>query len=161
MALRQTSNEPIPITINKISMTDYETHHYDNELLRQSATFIATIKFHAMTDLEQIRKAIEAYCEENANAPKLLPDWCFLDCKYMLHLTGQRQKHFTRIRISTPFVDGHLFLMQSILFVCFFPFLSIYFGCLFLCLCARAFVYVSGVCRRVGVHVRHICSMYG
>lgn len=78
---RQTSNEPIPITINKISMTDYETHHYDNELLRQSATFFATIKFHAMTDLEQIRKTIETYCEENANTPKLLPDWCFLDCK--------------------------------------------------------------------------------
>lgn len=78
---RQTSNEPIPITINKISMTDYETHHYDNELLRQSATFLATIKFNTMTDLEQIRKTIESYCEENANTPKLLPDWCFLDCK--------------------------------------------------------------------------------
>ncbi|XP_055301129.1 eye-specific diacylglycerol kinase isoform X8 [Sitodiplosis mosellana] len=75
----QTSNEPIPITINKISMTDYETHHYDKDLLRQSATFFATIKLNTMTDLEQIRKAVESYCEENANTPKLLPDWCFLD----------------------------------------------------------------------------------
>ncbi|XP_031636667.1 eye-specific diacylglycerol kinase isoform X3 [Contarinia nasturtii] len=75
----QTSNEQIPITINKISMTDYETHHYDNDLLRQSATFFATIKLNAMTDLEQIRKTIDSYGEENANTPKLLSDWCFLD----------------------------------------------------------------------------------
>lgn len=62
-------------------MTEYETHHYDNDLLRQSATFYANIKLNAMMDLEQIRKTIENYCEENANTPKLLPDWCFLDCK--------------------------------------------------------------------------------
>lgn len=78
---RQTSNEPTSITINKISMTDYETHHYDNEMLRQSATFFVTIKLNTMTDLEQFRKTVETYCEENASTPKLLSDWCFLDCK--------------------------------------------------------------------------------
>lgn len=65
-------------------MTDYENHHYDKDLLRQSATFFATIKLNAVTDLEQIRKTIENYCEENANTPKLLSDWCFLDCKSVL-----------------------------------------------------------------------------
>ena len=67
-------------------MTDYETHHYDKDLLRQSATFFATIKLNQMTDLEQIRKAVESYCEENANTPKLLSDWCFLDCKLKFNI---------------------------------------------------------------------------
>lgn len=62
-------------------MTDYENHHYDKDLLRQSATFFATIKLNGMTDLEQIRKTVENYFEENATMPKLLSDWCFLDCK--------------------------------------------------------------------------------
>lgn len=62
-------------------MTDYETHHYDTMLLRQSAKFFTTVKLNAVTDLEQIRKTIEIYCDENPNTPKLLPDWCFLDCK--------------------------------------------------------------------------------
>lgn len=63
-------------------MTDYEIHHYDNALLRQSATSFATVKFNPVSDLEQVRKVIESYCEENANLPKLLNDWCFLDCEY-------------------------------------------------------------------------------
>lgn len=62
-------------------MTDYETHHYDRNLLRQSATLFATIKLNPVSDLEQVRKVLESYCEENTNLPKLLNDWCFLDCE--------------------------------------------------------------------------------
>lgn len=69
-------------------MTDYETHHYDNELLRQSAKMYATIKVNAVTDLEQIRKTIENYSDDSGNTPKLLPDWCFLDCKQYKRANG-------------------------------------------------------------------------
>lgn len=61
-------------------MCHYDTHHYDNEKLRQSASFIATIKLNPITDLEQVRRTIEEYFTENPSAPKLA-DWCFLDGK--------------------------------------------------------------------------------
>lgn len=61
-------------------MCNYDTHHYDNDKLRQSATFFATIKLNPITDLEQVRKTIEEYCTENPSVQKLA-DWCFLDGK--------------------------------------------------------------------------------
>lgn len=80
---RQSNFEPIPITIYKISMTDYETHHYDKDLLRQSATILASLKLNPDLDLESIRRSIEHYCEENPNT-KLNSDWCYLDCKSII-----------------------------------------------------------------------------
>lgn len=61
-------------------MTDYEIHHYDKDLLRQSATIIANLKLNPDLDLESVRRTIEHYCEENPNT-KLNSDWCYLDCK--------------------------------------------------------------------------------
>lgn len=61
-------------------MHNYDTHHYDNDKLRQSATFYATVNINPIMDLEQVRKVIEEHCEENPSVPKI-SDWCFLDCK--------------------------------------------------------------------------------
>lgn len=80
IVFRQSNFDLVPITINKISMTDYEIHHYDKDLLRQSATILATLKLNPDLDLESIRRTIEHYCEENPNL-KLNSDWCYLDCK--------------------------------------------------------------------------------
>lgn len=80
IVFRQSNFDPIPIKIYKISMTDYEIHHYDKDLLRQSATILATLKLNPDLDLESIRRTIEHYCEENPDS-MLNSDWCYLDCK--------------------------------------------------------------------------------
>lgn len=78
---RLSSFEPITVEIYKISMTDYENHHYDKDLLKSSATAFGSIKINPIADLEQVRKLIEKYTEETASCLKLSADWCFLDCK--------------------------------------------------------------------------------
>lgn len=67
-------------------MTDYENHHYDKDLLRQSGTLLGNIKINPISDLEQVRKMVEKYCEETPSCLKLSADWCFLDCKFNFFL---------------------------------------------------------------------------
>lgn len=62
-------------------MCNYDTHHYDNEKLKESATFLATLKLNPITDLEQVRRTIGEHVAENPSVPRLA-DWCFLDGKY-------------------------------------------------------------------------------
>lgn len=64
-------------------MSNYDTHHYDNEKLKQSATFLAALKLDPITDLEQVRRTIGDYIAENPSVPRL-SDWCFLDGKCSL-----------------------------------------------------------------------------
>lgn len=73
--------EPLNISIYKITMTDYEHHHYDKDLLRQSAVLLGNIEVNPIADLEQVRNMIIKYTEETAECGKLSPDWCFVDCK--------------------------------------------------------------------------------
>lgn len=61
-------------------MADYEQNHYDKELLKQAAVNLGTLDV-PVTDLEQVRVLINRYCEEQPDAPKLSPDWCFIDCE--------------------------------------------------------------------------------
>lgn len=63
-------------------MTDYEQHHYDKELLKQSAMHLGSIEVNPIADLEQIRNVITKHCEEASEFPTLSPEWCFVDCKY-------------------------------------------------------------------------------
>lgn len=76
--------EPVNVSLNKITMTDYEQHHYDKELLKNSALNLGTIEVNPIADLEQIRSVINKYCEDTADCQKLSPDWCFVDCKYLV-----------------------------------------------------------------------------
>lgn len=62
-------------------MTDYEQHHYDKELLKQSATNLGMIEVNPISDLEQLRALVNKHCEETVDFPKLAGDWCFVDCK--------------------------------------------------------------------------------
>lgn len=64
----------------KIMMSDYEQHHYDKDLLKNSAVNLGTLDV-PVTDLEQVRVLVNKYCEEQPDSPKLSPDWCFIDCK--------------------------------------------------------------------------------
>lgn len=61
-------------------MSDYEQHHYDKDLLKNSAVNLGTLDV-PVTDLEQVRVLVNKYCEEQPDSPKLSPDWCFIDCK--------------------------------------------------------------------------------
>ncbi|XP_058833302.1 eye-specific diacylglycerol kinase isoform X2 [Topomyia yanbarensis] len=70
--------ESLNITLLKIMMADYEQHHYDKDLLKQSAVNLGTLDV-PVTDLEQARVLINKYCEEQPDSPKLSPDWCFID----------------------------------------------------------------------------------
>ncbi|XP_039453074.1 eye-specific diacylglycerol kinase isoform X4 [Culex pipiens pallens] len=74
----QEKQESLNITLLKIMMADYEQNHYDKELLKQAAVNLGTLDV-PVTDLEQVRVLINRYCEEQPDAPKLSPDWCFID----------------------------------------------------------------------------------
>lgn len=67
-------------------MTDYEHHHYDKDLLKQSAVLLGNIEVNPIADLEQVRNLINKYTEENAECSKLSPDWCFVDCSYLINI---------------------------------------------------------------------------
>lgn len=62
-------------------MTDYTKHHYDKDLLRQSATQFANFTINPTADLAEVRKMIENYCNETPSNGLKISDWCFLDCK--------------------------------------------------------------------------------
>lgn len=63
-------------------MTDYTMHHYDKDLLRQSATLFVNFTVNPTADLAEVRKMIENYCNETPSTGLKLSDWCFLDCQY-------------------------------------------------------------------------------
>lgn len=65
-------------------MSDYEQHHYDKEIMKQSATALGTIEVNPTSDLEAIRVLINKLCDEGPDSPKLSPDWCFIDCEFKL-----------------------------------------------------------------------------
>lgn len=69
-------------------------------------------------------------------------------------------KHFARIRICPFNWMAYIFLMQSILFVYLFVslFIFVYFYARRLCTCLWLWLWL---CVYVGVHVRHVRSMYG
>ncbi|XP_065205629.1 eye-specific diacylglycerol kinase-like isoform X2 [Planococcus citri] len=76
--------EQLHLPIYKISMTDYEQHHYDKNRLRETAVYLGDIKATAATDLEQVRSIVNKMLIEEKNAEsdaatRLSSDWCFVD----------------------------------------------------------------------------------
>jgi diacylglycerol kinase (ATP) len=72
------------ISISRIKMSDYEQHHYDKEIMKQSATILGSIEVNPVSDLEAVRVLINKLCEEAQEGQKFSPDWCFIDCKEKL-----------------------------------------------------------------------------
>ena len=72
------------VGISRIKMSDYEQHHYDKEIMKQSATVLGSIEVNPTSDLEAIRVLINKVCDDAQDSPKLSPDWCFIDCKSKL-----------------------------------------------------------------------------
>ncbi|XP_075234118.1 retinal degeneration A [Lycorma delicatula] len=75
----QATLEQLKVTISKISMADYEQHHYDKQLLKQAAVSLGEIEINPVADLEQVRQIVNKLQESQPDLPKLSPDWCFVD----------------------------------------------------------------------------------
>lgn len=83
---------PTTYQVCKISMTDYEQHHYDKELLSQAAESLGQIEINPVSDLEQVRNQINHQLPmlpstlpcappstPSSTAPPTTMDWCFVD----------------------------------------------------------------------------------
>lgn len=84
--IQQTALETLKVNVDRISMCDYEQHHYDKELLKQAAVPLVVIEVNPVSDLVQVRELINKQLEKNnSNAAEnelptsLSPDWCFVD----------------------------------------------------------------------------------
>lgn len=89
------------IGISRIKMFDYELHHYDKEIMKQSASGIGTIEVNPTSDLETIRVLINKLCDEGPDSPKLSPDWCFIDCKWKLLFV-----------VNSPLIANEIFIQK-------------------------------------------------
>ncbi|XP_072941929.1 eye-specific diacylglycerol kinase isoform X2 [Epargyreus clarus] len=74
----QTTLEKLSLTVNLITMADYERHHYDKELLAKTADRVGSIEANPAADLEQIRSLIQNVIKESP-AHSNLVDWWFVD----------------------------------------------------------------------------------
>ncbi|KAJ8983903.1 hypothetical protein NQ317_006707, partial [Molorchus minor] len=75
----QTALDNLKINVHKISMADYEQHHYDKDLLAQAAIGIGNLEVNPISDLEQVRAQINKLMEDNKDQTKIYSDWCFVD----------------------------------------------------------------------------------
>uniref|UniRef100_A0A7N6AWS5 Diacylglycerol kinase n=1 Tax=Anabas testudineus TaxID=64144 RepID=A0A7N6AWS5_ANATE len=116
--------QPVPerlrIRVSRISMTDYETLHYDKDKLRQASIPLGLIVVPGDSDLETCREHIQRLQEEEAAKPKILssqrlsPKWCFLDCKYCLD-SFEHLNYVSEISQEEIFIlDPELVVMTSV-----------------------------------------------
>ncbi|XP_076064042.1 retinal degeneration A isoform X3 [Oratosquilla oratoria] len=75
--------EQLRLQVSRITMYDYEQHHYDREKLRSASAPLGLIMIDQDADLEQVRKHINRMMEDTANKGRstrpLSESWCFLD----------------------------------------------------------------------------------
>ncbi|XP_062527831.1 eye-specific diacylglycerol kinase isoform X2 [Bombyx mori] len=74
----QTTLDKLTLTVNLITMADYERHHYDKELLAKTAERVGSFDVNPATDLEQIRTLIQNMIKESQQYSNLV-DWWFVD----------------------------------------------------------------------------------
>lgn len=74
----QTTMDKLTLTVNLITMADYERHHYDKELLAKTAEQVGTLDVNPAADLEQMRGLIQNMIKES-QAYSNLTDWWFVD----------------------------------------------------------------------------------
>ncbi|XP_048481036.1 eye-specific diacylglycerol kinase isoform X2 [Plutella xylostella] len=74
----QATLDKLTLTVNLITMADYERHHYDKELLAKTAERVGTLDVHPAADLEQLRALIQGLVRESRAFSELV-DWWFVD----------------------------------------------------------------------------------
>ncbi|CAB3236124.1 unnamed protein product [Arctia plantaginis] len=74
----QTTLDKLTLTVNLITMADYERHHYDKELLAKTAERVGSLDVNPTADLEQMRRLIQGMIRESQTYSNLT-DWWFVD----------------------------------------------------------------------------------
>lgn len=70
------------MVILRLTMDQYERHHYDKPMLRKLANKLGIVEIDSQCDLEQVRNMLNEKFEQSISYPKVSQDWCFIDCKY-------------------------------------------------------------------------------
>ncbi|XP_045763383.1 eye-specific diacylglycerol kinase isoform X10 [Maniola jurtina] len=73
-----TTMDKLSLTVNLITMVDYERHHYDKELLAKTAERVGTLEVNPAADLEQLRTLVQNMIKESQTYSNLV-DWWFVD----------------------------------------------------------------------------------
>ncbi|CAG2054170.1 unnamed protein product [Timema podura] len=106
--LPQTALEQMTVSVDKISMSDYEQHHYEKDLLKEAALNVGTLEVSPVSDLEQVRKMINNL----PDASNLSADWCFVDS-----CTAERFFRVDRAQEHLHFVmdiaTDHLYVLDA------------------------------------------------
>nr|CAD7569287.1 unnamed protein product [Timema californicum] len=103
--LPQTALEQMTVSVDKISMSDYEQHHYEKDLLKEAALNVGTLEVSPVSDLEQVRKMINNL----PDASNLSADWCFVDSERFFRVDrAQEHLHFV-MDIATD----HLYVLDA------------------------------------------------
>ncbi|XP_061910112.1 diacylglycerol kinase zeta-like isoform X6 [Entelurus aequoreus] len=82
---QQPAPERLQLRVSRISMSDYEALHYDNDKLRQASIPLGLIVVPGDSNLEMGREHIQRLQEEDAakmknlSSQQMSPKWCFLD----------------------------------------------------------------------------------
>lgn len=74
----QTTLDKLSLTVNLISMIDYERLHYDKELLAKTAERVGSLEVNPAADLEQVRALVQNMIKESQTFSNLV-DWWFVD----------------------------------------------------------------------------------
>lgn len=69
------------MSILKVSMEQYQKHHHDTEMLRNSAQKLGVVEIESQFDLEQVRNMLKSRFADMICYSRLSNDWCFIDCK--------------------------------------------------------------------------------
>ncbi|XP_061833347.1 diacylglycerol kinase zeta-like isoform X4 [Nerophis lumbriciformis] len=82
---QQPAPERLRLRVSRISMSDYEALHYDNDKLRQASIPLGLIVVPGDSNLEMCREHIQSLQKEDAakmknlSSQQMFPKWCFLD----------------------------------------------------------------------------------
>lgn len=77
--------EPLTIALRRITMVDYDQHHYDKEVLMKTAVDFGAVVVNPISDLENVRGQINKHLlERGGEAARLSADWCFVDSECFL-----------------------------------------------------------------------------
>ncbi|KAM7349990.1 retinal degeneration A isoform 2-T4 [Cochliomyia hominivorax] len=71
--------EKMQMVILRVTMDQYEKHHYDKPMLRKLANKLGVVEIDSQCDLEQVRNMLNEKFEQSITYPKVSQDWCFID----------------------------------------------------------------------------------
>ncbi|KAJ2950599.1 hypothetical protein O0L34_g8850 [Tuta absoluta] len=107
----QTTLDKLTLTVNLITMSDYERHHYDKELLAKTAERVGTLEVNPTVDLEQMRALIQNMIKESHSYSNLA-DWWFVDS-----VTAERffriDKAQENLHYPTDIGHEHIYILDA------------------------------------------------